>query len=58
MYAPSIPNVNPITVPDHSAKGSQAGKGKETITEGKGERKNLETNGARKEDSQQCGDNR
>jgi hypothetical protein len=41
MYTPSIPNVNPITVPYHSAKGSQASKGKETITEGQGKRKNL-----------------
>jgi len=53
MYTPSIPNVNPITVPYHSAKGSQASKGKETITEGQGKRKNLETNGGRKEDSRQ-----
>ena len=36
-------------VPFHSAKGGRGSKGKETITEGKGERKNQETDGARKE---------
>ena len=45
-------------VPFHSANGGRGSKGKETITEGKGEQKNQETDGARKEESRPCADTR